>query len=719
MARLTGRFPRRCRNWFYKTACIRELLPRFYVEVALLKCYEFLSDGEFPAILGRLGSIARGVGDPLVGVYARCYLAKVGADVAPACKPYAVTMLHDYLFCFKEVRREPFASRLAQLGLSDGQYIRLGEPAVEWVLRCIGRGASYEHFETVVAHYRDYCNDATVLAHIVDAFDAASVAKHPLGVVNLAKQAEPSRVTTVALLGRLGRRFAECPPPPHQRLAVLNEVWKVATRCTELGDYVACATAWLDCLLKHYGDREVKVLLGDVIDHVDAAIAEGVIGPNRAGGDDDGAETRQLEDLVQLLIESCSKFGGANVILASDHFLKLLDVFRPHRKVEIAKELLANCGRRTSKAATVSDPVLVHAILEIGRVAHDALDSLSPDGERRHVASLVCGFVDTVDFGRDVERQLGVYVECRAAFHNLDPVLDKVVLEACHLAMCCRKWVAGGQHTERTLGFAKACLAFCHVTIPSIGRSFRRLDLLEHCGHVALLNGCLPHADTFFKAAVTHIPDAPRTEASTYFGVGEGDREPHTEPRLVAFVTKLVGALVAVPGHPDHGPFYLVKGLLNALPKYEHWQKHTGGRAKATLALLPLLAAYAQRRLPYAAPGVEANDVLYGGAPEYLAELQAHLAAVVDGAVAELTALGADDPATGDAPSPARLLKRAELVLDLVNGLVAHVVLADGDAAKFAAQLLGLAAKHKDHASLKDYFLNTKRALDDARATAH
>ena len=229
-ARLTGRFPRRCRNWFYKTACIRELLPRFYVEVALLKCYEFLSDGEFPAILGRLGSIARGVGDPLVGVYARCYLAKVGADVAPACKPYAVTMLHDYLFCFKEVRREPFASRLQQLGLSDGQYIRLGEPAVEWVLRCIGRGASYEHFETVVAHYRDYCNDATVLAHIVDAFDAASVAKHPLGVVNLAKQAEPSRVTTVALLGRLGRRFAECPPPPHQRLAVLNEVWKVAAR---------------------------------------------------------------------------------------------------------------------------------------------------------------------------------------------------------------------------------------------------------------------------------------------------------------------------------------------------------------------------------------------------------------------------------------------------------------------------------------------------------
>lgn len=54
-----------CRNWFYKTSCIRELLPRIYVELSLLKCYKFLTDTDIPLILSRIGNMIRGIGECL------------------------------------------------------------------------------------------------------------------------------------------------------------------------------------------------------------------------------------------------------------------------------------------------------------------------------------------------------------------------------------------------------------------------------------------------------------------------------------------------------------------------------------------------------------------------------------------------------------------------------------------------------------------------------
>lgn len=91
-----------CLNWFYKIASIRELLPRLYVEIALLKSYSFLTQNEFNQALLRLTRIIRGIGDPLVAAYARCYLCRVGLTVT-SNNDFIVENLKDFLFVYHTV----------------------------------------------------------------------------------------------------------------------------------------------------------------------------------------------------------------------------------------------------------------------------------------------------------------------------------------------------------------------------------------------------------------------------------------------------------------------------------------------------------------------------------------------------------------------------------------------------------------------------------------
>merc|ERR1711924_392967 len=263
-----------------------------------------------------------------------------------------------------------------------------------------------------------------------------------------------------------------------------------------------------------------------------------------------------------------------------------------------------------------SDIIIINTLFDLARDLHDSVDSLSEAGERRHISNLICGFVEKIDFGQDLEQQLNVFVDCRGAFANLDSVKDRLVLGVARLAIRGHQFMQG-RHTKKTSAFVKACLAYCHITIPSIDDNFKWLYLLLLCGQVALANQCLPQTDTFFKAAISLVPEVPEMEEVD-------SRLVSTETRLVSFLKCFCAALVVVPGHPEHGPFYLVRGLLNAVQRYP-WKPANGCKTEVYIHLLGLLSAYAQQKLPYSVERVESNDMLYGGNAGYLKELGSYI----------------------------------------------------------------------------------------------
>lgn len=500
-----------------------------------------------------------------------------------------------------------------------------------------------------------------VLFHFINCFDPKHYAPNAAAMVALIKRADPSKASIVDLFETMAARFTHCPPPEDQRLQVLNEVWKVVTKCDNLKQYIKCSTAWFDVIIHHYSALELNVLLRDMVKHLSSA-----------DGDELSSVGKELDPLVKLLVDHCYDFNGA--ILISGELLLILDKFKESRKAEHCKDLLQSFAKHSDQT---NDPVLINTLFEVSRTLHDSMDSLTAEGEMRFAASLICSFIGKIDFGKDLERQLNTYVECRAAFCNMDEIKYKLILCVNSLAMKTHD-LMGGKHSAKTSAFIKACLAFNHITIPSIDDVFVKLHLLLNCSFVALRNQCLPQTDTFLKQAIGFIPEAPTTE--------EFDgKKASTEAKLTSFLGAFLGLLVVVPGSPEFGPFYLLHGLLKAVPRFQ-WKPDSGYKTRVLIQMLGVCSAFSQKKLPYNVEGVDSNDTLYGGSKEYHDELNELVGTIMQQIVEHLTELGAKDDKTCK-------ITQAELILTLVNEML-NVFLASESTLKFCKKLLGLCDKN-------------------------
>uniref|UniRef100_A0A4X2K9W5 VPS35 endosomal protein-sorting factor-like n=1 Tax=Vombatus ursinus TaxID=29139 RepID=A0A4X2K9W5_VOMUR len=134
-----------CLNWFFKIASIRELIPRFYVEAAILNCNKFLSKIGISECLPRLTCMIRGIGDPLVSVYARAYLCRVGMEVAPHLKESLNKNFFDFLLTFKQIHGDTVQNQLVVQGVEIPLYLTLYSPAIDWILQCIAYHAPEDY----------------------------------------------------------------------------------------------------------------------------------------------------------------------------------------------------------------------------------------------------------------------------------------------------------------------------------------------------------------------------------------------------------------------------------------------------------------------------------------------------------------------------------------------------------------------------------------------
>nr|XP_023414572.1 UPF0505 protein C16orf62 homolog isoform X2 [Loxodonta africana] len=606
-----------CLNWFFKIASIRELIPRFYVEASILKCNKFLSKTGISECLPRLTCMIRGIGDPLVSVYARAYLCRVGMEVAPHLKESLNKNFFDFLLTFKQALLTEMMERCKKLG-----------------------------------------NNALLLNSVMSAFRAEFIATRSMDFIGMIKECDESGFPKHLLFRSLGLNLALADPPESDQLQILNEAWKVITKLKNPQDYINCAEVWVEYTCKHFTKREVNTVLADVIKHMT---------PDRAFED----SYPQLQSIIKKVI---AHFHDFSVLFSVEKFLPFLDMFQKESvRVEVCKCIMEAFIKHQHEPT--KDPVILNALLHVCKTMHDSVNALTLEDEKRMLAYLINGFVKMVSFGRDFEQQLSFYVEARSMFCNLEPVLVQLIHSVNRLAMETRK-VMKGNHSRKTAAFVRACVAYCFITIPSLVGIFTRLNLYLHSGQVALANQCLSQADAFFKAAISLIPEVPKTINI------DGKMRP-SESFLLEFLCNFFSTLLIVPDHPEHGVLFLVRELLNVIQDYT-WEDSSDDKIRIYTCVLHLLSAMSQETYLYHVDKVDSNDSLYGGDSKFLAENNKLCETVMVQILEHLKALAKDEA----------LKRQSSLGLSFFNSILAHGDLRNNKLNQLSVNLWHLAQRH-------------------------
>uniref|UniRef100_A0A7N8XW63 VPS35 endosomal protein-sorting factor-like n=1 Tax=Mastacembelus armatus TaxID=205130 RepID=A0A7N8XW63_9TELE len=624
-----------CLNWFFKIASIRELLPRLYVEAAILKCNRFLNKTGIQETLTRLTAMIRGIGDPLVAAYARAYLCRIGMEVAPHLKDSLNCNFFDLLGTFQQISGESVRNQLVQQRVEVPEYLTLYSPAISWILQCIAYRAPEPLLTEMMERCKKLGNNALLLNSVMRAFRPEFVAARATDFIAMIKECDEAGFPKHLLFGSLGRSLACADPPESERLTILNEAWKVITKVRSPQDYVNCAEIWVEFTCRNFTKREVNTVLADIIKHMT---------PDRAFED----AYPQLQSVIRKIL---TYFHDFSVLFSMERFLPFLDMFQKDSvRVEVCRSIMEVFIKH--QVEFTRDPVILNAMLHICKTMHDS-----------------------VSFGRDFEQQLSFCVEARATFCNLEPVLVQLIHMVNQLAMETRR-VMRGSHSRKTASFVRACAAYSYITIPSLSSIFSRLSLYLLSGQVALANQCLSQADAFLKAAVSILPEVPRS-------ISVEGKLRSSESFLLDFISNFLATLLVVPDHPEHGVLYLVRGLLNMVQDYT-WEDNSDAKVRVYISALPLLAAMSQETYLYSIPKVDSNETLYGGDPKFLSELNKLCDTLIGQILDHLKALGRDE----------NTRRQGALAFSLFAVLLAHGDLRNNKLSQLAINLWNLSHKH-------------------------
>lgn len=128
---------------------VRELLPRIYLELAILPCWRFLLDKPMDS-LQHLVKMTRGLADLVASAYCRLYMAHCAQKLPSRDIGYLVTSVNDIRHILIRILS---TNETAHGNLTDDKKLQVSlmEPTIEYIMKCIFKGRSQGEVSSILA----------------------------------------------------------------------------------------------------------------------------------------------------------------------------------------------------------------------------------------------------------------------------------------------------------------------------------------------------------------------------------------------------------------------------------------------------------------------------------------------------------------------------------------------------------------------------------------
>ncbi|KAG6689736.1 hypothetical protein I3842_11G189400 [Carya illinoinensis] len=554
-----------CNNWFCKIGSICELLPRIYLELALLPCWRFLVDQPEDS-LHRLVMMTRGLSDPLASAYCRLYMAHCAQKLPRSDTGYLVKCVNDINI---QLMRIISAREMTHRNSTDNKRLlfSLMEPTIEYIMKSIFKDASKSQVSNVLVELGSRRNQvelfgslqciSMVLHHLLKELPAEVVTSNAMEILHIIECSNDYSFDQCLNYRLLGFRLSERRSQMDIIHDVVDKVIQVLSQNSSLDEYLKIVDAYVDIVLQNQMDNHLNTILGGILNRA----------CNKAVAED------ELESLQTILMKLLNHFKGLEDVFALNHFLEILDIMHGSSRSFVNMHILNLATRNSS----ISDPTTIQLLFEISQALHDDLDFLNAKGDDNQPARLISRFV-----------------HMETLVHSSNCLAIKALKDA-----------------KKHLSFVKSCIAFGEVTLPSISAQIKQLNLYLETAEVALVCGLVSHSDGLIDSAISCLLSLDCVDGSRTTDI-EG---------ILSAIQKLFCLLIMVPGNPEQGVTYFANNIL-ALVNSSSWMT-PAMRTRIFCTTLTLTATLSQNKLPYHAVHGEifGNDLLFFGDSSYLHEL--------------------------------------------------------------------------------------------------